>query len=654
MMPDDSFPHPQSASRNNRAGGIRLLPPETVNRIAAGEVVERPAAAIKELVENALDAGARHVTITAEEGGRSVFRVADDGCGMDETELSLAVERHATSKLSADENGRVDLLNISTLGFRGEALPSIGSVSRMTLLSRSESSDDAFELSMDAGRKTEPKPAPWTGLTPHGTVITVEDLFYATPARLKFMKSSRSEALAISDTCRRLAMSRADVGFELTQNGRSVFRLKAERGTPEEARLARLGAIMGRDFRENAMQIDAEKEGVRISGFAGLPTLNRGNAQHQYLFVNGRPVKDKLLTGVIRAAYQDFLARDRHPMAALIVDLDPEAVDVNVHPAKTEVRFRDSGLVRGLLIGALRHALADAGHRASTTVAGAALNKAQIEEERKGPSLWQASSFHADYQPRHVSPAQANTLNSFERSFAAPQTPSGFSETSLSPQPSYSPPPQSDEPYSVRVEADRAAPETEVLPLGLAKAQLHETYVIAQTKDGIVIVDQHAAHERLVYERMKADMAENGIRRQALLIPEIVELSEDEAERVLTRSEELLELGLEIEPFGGGAICVRATPVLFGNMNVHGLLQDLADDFAEYDAGLSLKERFEDVMGNMACRGSVRAGRRLTGEEMNALLRQMEATPYSGQCNHGRPTYVELKLADIERLFGRR
>ena len=649
MMPDDSFPHPQSASRNNRAGGIRLLPPETVNRIAAGEVVERPAAAIKELVENALDAGARHITIEAEEGGRSVFRVTDDGCGMDEAELSLAVERHATSKLSADENGRVDLLNISTLGFRGEALPSIGSVSRMTLLSRSESSDDAFELSVDAGRKSEPKPAPWTGLTPHGTTITVEDLFYATPARLKFMKSSRSEALAISDTCRRLAMSRADVGFELTQNGRSVFRLKAERGTPEEARLARLGAIMGRDFRENAMQIDAEKEGVRISGFAGLPTLNRGNAQHQYLFVNGRPVKDKLLTGVIRAAYQDFLARDRHPMAALFVDLDPEAVDVNVHPAKTEVRFRDSGLVRGLLIGALRHALADAGHRASTTVAGAALNKAQIEEERKGPSLWQASSFHADYQPRPVTPSQINSLNTFERSFAEPQAPAGFSEA-----PAPTPQPSSGEPYSVRVEADTSAPQTEALPLGLAKAQLHETYVIAQTKDGIVIVDQHAAHERLVYERMKADMAETGVRRQALLIPEIVELSEDEAERVLTRSEELLELGLEIEPFGGGAICVRATPALFGNMNVHGLLQDLADDFAEYDAGLSLKERFEDVMGNMACRGSVRAGRRLTGEEMNALLRQMEATPYSGQCNHGRPTYVELKLADIERLFGRR
>lgn len=651
-MPDDSFPHTDHRARANRAGGIRLLPPEAVNRIAAGEVVERPAAAIKELVENALDAGARHISIEAENGGRTLFRVSDDGCGMDADELTLAVERHATSKLSSDSDGRVDLLNISTLGFRGEALPSIGSVARMSIRSRSESQDEAFEINVEAGRKGDPKPAPWTGLTPHGTVVTVEDLFYATPARLKFMKSERAEALAISDTCRRLAMSRADVGFELTQNGRSVFRLKAETGSPEDARLKRLGAIMGREFRENAMAIEAEKEGVRISGFAGLPTLNRGNSQHQYLFVNGRPVKDKLLVGVIRAAYQDFLARDRHPMAALFVDLDAEAVDVNVHPAKTEVRFRDAGLVRGLLIGSLRHALADAGHRASTTVAGAALNKAQIEPQQASPSLWRASSFYAEPSSRPSpmpAPQNEGGADLHPDAFGRPEYNrpeyrlSGFAEA-----------PSNQEPYSVRMEADTAAPEVEELPLGLAKAQLHETYVIAQTKDGIVIVDQHAAHERLVYERMKADMAQSGVKRQALLIPEVVELSEDEAGRVLSRAEELLQLGLEIEPFGGGAVCVRATPALFGNMNVQALLQDLADDFAEYEEGLSLKERFEDVMGNMACRGSVRSGRRLTGEEMNALLRQMEATPYSGQCNHGRPTYVELKLSDIERLFGRR
>ncbi|MAP95357.1 MAG: DNA mismatch repair endonuclease MutL [Ponticaulis sp.] len=647
-MADDSF----SPSRANRAGGIRLLPPEAVNRIAAGEVVERPAAAIKELVENALDAGARHIIIEANDGGRDYFRVSDDGCGMDSDELALAVERHATSKLSSDAEGRVDLLNISTLGFRGEALPSIGSVARMTLLSRSETRDDAFELSVDAGRKSEAKPAAWSSLSPHGTVITVEDLFYATPARLKFLKTGRSEAMSVSDVCRRLAMSRADVGFELIQNGRAVFRLKAEPGSPEEARLARLGAIMGKDFRDNAMEINAEKEGVHITGFAGLPTLNRGNSQHQYLFVNGRPVKDKLLTGVIRAAYQDFLARDRHPMAALFVDLDPEAVDVNVHPAKTEVRFRDAGLVRGLLIGSLRHALADAGHRASTTVSGAALNKVNIEAPR--PSLWQASSFYREPTPAAPRPAslQPDTLAALNGGFSeAPAEAPVYRSDDTVQAPAA---PVSSEPYSVRVEADQSAPAVEGLPLGLAKAQLHGTYVIAQTRDGIVIVDQHAAHERLVYERMKADMAANGVRRQALLIPEVVELTEDESARVLARSEELLELGLEIEPFGGGAICVRATPALFGNMNVHGLLQDLADDFVEYDAGLSLRERFEEVMGNMACRGSVRAGRRLTGEEMNALLRQMEATPYSGQCNHGRPTYVELKLADIERLFGRR
>ncbi len=651
-MPDDSF----SSSRSNRAGGIRLLPPEAVNRIAAGEVVERPAAAIKELVENALDAGARHIIIDAENGGRTLFRVSDDGCGMDPDELTLAVERHATSKLASDADGRVDLLNISTLGFRGEALPSIGSVARMHIKSRSEGLDEAFEISVDAGVKRPPKPCAWTGLTPHGTVVEVQDLFYATPARLKFMKGDRSETMAISDTCRRLAMSRADVGFELTQNGRSVFRLKAETGTPDEARLKRLGAIMGRDFRENALQIDAEKEGVRISGFAGLPTLNRGNAQHQYLFVNGRPVKDRLLVGVIRAAYQDFLARDRHPMAALFVDLDPEAVDVNVHPAKTEVRFRDAGLVRGLLIGALRHALADAGHRASTTVSGAALHKAQAEPASQGPGLWRASSFHAEPSYRPVAALPRSPIHDAHPD--AFNTPAGFAEAP--PATGYEPgrgsgfSDTSSEPYSVRMEKTGDAPDIEALPLGHAKAQLHETYVIAQTRDGIVIVDQHAAHERLVYERMKADMAQAGVRRQALLIPEIVELTEDEAGRVLARSEELMDLGLEIEPFGGGAICVRATPALFGTMNVEGLLKDLADDFAEYEEGLSLRERFEEVMGNMACRGSVRAGRRLTGEEMNALLRQMEATPYSGQCNHGRPTYVELKLADIERLFGRR
>lgn len=617
---------------------IRQLPPDAVNRIAAGEVIERPAAAIKELVENALDAGARSVSITIENGGLKRLIVEDDGCGMSGEELGLALERHATSKLSPGADGQIDLLNIHTMGFRGEALPSIGSVSRMTLTSRA-AGEDAAELFVEAGRIEGPKPAAFAGRGLTGTRIEVRDLFHATPARLKFMKSERSETLAITDALKRLAMARADVAFSLESNGRTIFRYSAHPDT-EDGRLQRLGAIMGREFRENALAVEAEREGVRLSGFAGLPTLNRGNAQRQYLFVNGRPVKDRMLNGVIRAAYQDFLARDRHPMAALFVDLDPEYVDVNVHPAKTEVRFRDAGNVRGLIIGALRHTLAAAGHRASTTVAAAALGKAQAEPVQA--DVFRPSTLWADRQN------------------SRPTMPSSLPETTgfmAQPAPAYgsgAPMEQAAGGHtSARVEPEPSAPSLD-FPLGVARAQLHETYVVAQTEDGIVIVDQHAAHERLVYEDMKRQMEIGGVKRQALLIPDVVELTEDEAARILERTDELAQLGLELEPFGKGAVCVRATPALFGEMDVAGLVQDLADDFAEYEAGLALKERFEEVMGNMACRGSVRAGRRLNAEEMNALLRQMEATPHSGQCNHGRPTYVELKLADIERLFGRR
>lgn len=631
---------PDSASLPTRPV-IRQLPPDAVNRIAAGEVIERPAAAIKELVENALDAGARSIRVTIEGGGLKRLIVEDDGCGMSGTDMRLALERHATSKLSPGEDGRIDLLNIHTMGFRGEALPSIGSVSRMTLTSRA-AGEDAAELFVEAGRIEGPKPAAFTGASLTGTRIEVRDLFHATPARLKFMKSERSETLAITDALKRLAMARADVALSLESNGRNVFRYAANPDS-DEGRLQRLGAIMGREFRENALAVEADREGVRLSGFAGLPTLNRGNAQRQYLFVNGRPVKDRMLNGVIRAAYQDFLARDRHPMAALFVDLDPEYVDVNVHPAKTEVRFRDAGNVRGLIIGALRHTLAAAGHRASTTVAAAALGKVQAEPLQA--DVFRRSTLWAEPQPSSVRPAP----------FSAPPVPDQI----VADAPAYSgvhapSSPTYDGSPSARFEAEPTNSAPVDYPLGVARAQLHETYVVAQTEDGIVIVDQHAAHERLVYEDMKRQMAEGGVKRQALLIPDIVELTEDEAGRLLERAEELSDLGLEIEPFGVGAICVRATPALFGEMDVAGLIQDLADDFAEYNAGLALKERFEEVMGNMACRGSVRAGRRLNGEEMNALLRQMEATPHSGQCNHGRPTYVELKLADIERLFGRR
>ncbi|MFN3913258.1 DNA mismatch repair endonuclease MutL [Hyphomonas sp.] len=602
---------------------ILRLPPEVVNRIAAGEVVERPAAAVKELVENALDAGARSISVGIEEGGLKRITVEDDGCGLSAGDLAVALERHATSKLVPDSDGRVDLLNIHTMGFRGEALPSIASVSRMRIVSRA-AGEAAAEIYSEAGRIEGPKPAAFTGRGETGTRIDVADLFHATPARLKFMRGERAEALAVTDVVKRLAMANAGVAFTLENNGRNVLRYPAE--TDDEAgRLARLGAIMGREFSDNAIAIDADRDGARLLGFAGLPTLNRGNAQMQFLFVNGRPVKDRMLTGVVRAAYQDFLARDRHPLLALFVELDAEEVDVNVHPAKTEVRFRDAAAIRGLMIGALRHSLAGAGHRASTTVAGFALGRARTEEPVAG-LLWQAPAPHGH---RPVSLLRG-VSDGARATFAHEAGP------------------------SARVEAEPAAPQAAGFPLGAARAQLHETYIIAQTADGIVIVDQHAAHERLVYEAMKRQMAAGGVRRQALLIPDIVEMSEDEAARILERSGELGALGLEVEAFGPGAVCVRATPALFGEMDAAGLLRDLADDFAEYGAGLALKERFEDVMGNMACRSSVRAGRRLTGDEMNALLREMEATPHSGQCNHGRPTYVELKLSDIEKLFGRR
>ena len=619
---------------------IRRLPPETVNRIAAGEVVERPASVIKELVENAVDAGATQIDIRYEDGGRTVITVTDDGKGMNREELSLAIERHATSKLAPNEAGEFDLLNIGTMGFRGEALPSIGSVSRLTLTSQTLGDDSAWELSVNGGDLVPPKPAPRVGL--HGTRIDVRDLFYATPARLKFLKSERSEALAISDIVKRLAMANPSVGITLSSGTRTTLKVARQNGD-QEGRLARLASILGRDFGDNALAIDAEREGVHLTGFAGLPTYSRGNAQHQFLFVNGRPVRDKLLHGAVRGAYQDFLARDRYPVVALYVDLPMTHVDVNVHPAKTEVRFRDPALVRGLIVSALRHALAAAGHRASTTVSDYALGKIQAEQPQY--------AFQQNYNRPHGSapyrhdPALQPLVDG-----VAPNT-YGFSAKVEEQGEVYD--------FNPAHPAETPPPDFTAHPLGAARAQLHETYVVAQTQDGIVIVDQHAAHERLVYERMKESMQRQkeggkGVARQTMLIPDIVDLGEADAARVLARTDELAEMGLVIEPFGAGAVCVRETPAMLGEMNAQGLLRDLADDLAEYDEALSLKEKFEHVCGTMACHGSVRAGRRLNGAEMNALLRQMEDTPHSGQCNHGRPTYVELKLADIERLFGRR
>lgn len=607
------------------AGRIRRLSEGTINRIAAGEVVERPASAVKELVENALDAGARHVEIVIGGGGRDLIRVSDDGIGMNAEELALAVERHATSKLRLDEAGLEDLHDIATLGFRGEALPSIGAVARLSILSRPEEAESAFRISVEGGRTGPVEPAAGR----QGTQIEVRDLFYATPARLKFMKSERAETLAVSDVVKRLAMAHPEVGFTLTSGDRNMLRLDPEL-PGEGGRLTRLGAIMGRDFEANALAIDAMREGIALTGFAGLPTYNRGTAQLQFLFVNGRPVRDKLIVGAVRGAYADFLARDRHPAVALFVELDPRDVDVNVHPAKAEVRFRDAGLVRGLIVGALKRALAEAGHRASTTVAGAALGA--VRPEMTAPAGASA------YAPRW--PA------------AGPARQSGLAEEAGSWQGAFA----DLGGHAARVESapEPAADNAPGLPLGVARGQLHETYVIAQTADGIVIVDQHAAHERLVYERMKKAMAAAGVARQLLLIPEVVDLDEAEAERLVARIPELAELGFVIEGFGPGAVVVREVPALFGKLDVGGLVRDLADDLSELDEALSLKERLEEVCGTIACHGSVRAGRRLTAEEMNALLREMEATPHSGQCNHGRPTYVELKLSDIERLFGRR
>jgi DNA mismatch repair protein MutL len=627
---------------------IRRLPPETVNRIAAGEVVERPASAVKELVENALDAGARRVEIQADGGGLSRILIADDGKGIPRDELPLAIERHATSKLEADDAGDVDLLRISTLGFRGEALPSIGSVARLTISSRSRDARDAFAVTVEGGDQRPVAPAAFPG--PHGARVEVRDLFYATPARLKFMKSERAEAMAISEEIRRQAMAHEDVAFTLDLDGKSVLRLPAEH--PGDAgRLKRLAALLGRDFEANALLIDQSRDGVRLSGYAGLPTYSRGNAQHQYLFVNGRPVRDRLLQGALRGAYADFLARDRHPAAALFIDIDPLMVDVNVHPAKAEVRFRDPSLVRGLIVGALRHALAAAGHRASTTVAADALSGFRAHEgvaPGVGHGVWGVgesgggASGYSGWQAWAAPATQtAQLIPGLNERSARVET--DFTSTPYTPYPT----PQAPSPH---------APPVDLIdyPLGAARAQLHGTYIVAQTRDGLVVVDQHAAHERLVYERMKAQMAKGAVARQALLTPEVVELDPAEAERVVARADELAELGLVIEPFGGGAVLVRETPALLGETDVQGLIRDIADDLSEHGAALALSERLGEVCGTMACHGSVRAGRVLSAPEMNALLRQMEATPHSGQCNHGRPTYVELKLNDLERLFGRR
>ncbi|TDP47766.1 DNA mismatch repair protein MutL [Zavarzinia compransoris] len=602
---------------------IRLLSESTVNRIAAGEVVERPASAVKELVENAIDAGASRIDVVVEGGGRALIRVADDGFGMSAGELALAIERHATSKLPDD-----DLDAISSFGFRGEALPSIGAVARLDIASRARGAAEGWMIRVEGGLKHPLEPAAIAA----GTRVEVHDLFYATPARLKFLKSEQAEYQAIADVMRRLALAHPAIGFSLADGARVALRFPPETTLdPLDARRNRIAAVIGRDFADNALAIAAEREGVRLEGFASLPTYARATAAHQYLFVNGRPVKDKLLTGAVRGAYADFLARDRHPAIALYLTIDGRQVDVNVHPAKAEVRFRDPGLVRGLIVGALRHALGEAGHRASTTVAGAALGSFRPAEL---PSLPARSPGFAFAAPPRPNLAERSAAYAFQ---APPDATPGVAAM---------PSPQA---------PAAAADEGLDRPLGVPRGQLHLTYIVAETRNGLVLVDQHAAHERLVYERMKkAIESEGGVKRQALLIPEVVDLDGDGAARIAAKADDLAELGLVVEAFGHGAVVVREVPALLGRADVPGLVRDLADEIAELGDGFALREKLAEVCGTLACHSAVRAGRRLTYPEMDALLREMEATPHSGQCNHGRPTYVELKLPDIERLFGRR
>lgn len=616
---------------------IARLPPDAVNQIAAGEVIERPAAAVKELVENALDAGATSIRILAEEGGISRLLVEDDGSGMARDQLSLAVERHATSKLAPDGNGHLDLLNIVTMGFRGEALPSIGAIARLAITSRTKEADQAWTLRVEGGVLDGPMPAPWPN-NRSGTRVEVRDLFFATPARLNFMKSARSESLAISDIVKRLALSRPDVAFTLGLDGRTALKVVPEGSDAASQRSARVAAILGRDAAADALVIDTERAEVRLTGLAGLPTAARGDARHQHLFVNGRPVKDPLLKGAARAAYQDVLARDRHPVLALFLEMDPKLVDVNVHPAKTEVRFRDPGLVRGLVIGALRHALGSSGIRSPQALGQATLGALGAQTGFGMP--WSRGAGASPYRPNPL-PYQP-AAGAIEAGREAGSLLAGFAE------------PMARTSFEAPTDLEVPVVDETSYPLGAAKAQLHATYVIAETADGFVIVDQHAAHERLTLERMKAAMEGQGIARQPSLIPDIIEMEETDCERLLARAEEFSRFGLGIESFGRGAIAVTETPAILGKVNTHKLLQDLADDLAAYDEGLSLKERIDEVLATMACHGSVRAGRQLSGDEMNFLLREMERTPRSGQCNHGRPTFVKLSLSDIERLFGRK
>ncbi|HEU0117172.1 MAG TPA: DNA mismatch repair endonuclease MutL [Alphaproteobacteria bacterium] len=605
---------------------IRRLPESLINRIAAGEVVERPAAAIKELVENALDAGATRIEVAVRNGGQALIRVVDNGRGMSREELLLAVERHATSKLPDD-----DLWNIQSFGFRGEALPSIGSVSRLSLTSRAKGSDDAWQLLVDGGEINEPKPASCA----EGSQVEVRDLFFATPARLKFLKTVRTENDYAREVVEKLAMAYPHVDFSWQEDEKRPIRFAAQNQaslSEDETLRERLANVIGEDFIENAVPVMASREGVSLSGFAGLPTHHRPTARGQYLFVNNRPVRDKVLLSAVRGAYGDVLPSGRYPMLVLFLDVPPREVDVNVHPTKAEVRFRDSALVRGLIVTGIRRALEEAGQYTTSTLAPQALHMLRPESMPSMPSYPTGfSDSHAGQAPLDWSGMSSGSAAHAVASQLLP-----------------------DAAPLARPAGVIAEMPARIGRLGAAVAQVHGTFIVSQTEDSVIIVDQHAAHERIVYERMKHSLETNGIKRQILLIPEVVEFEEASGARLVARADQLAELGLVIEAFGPGAVLVREIPALLGKTDVKTLLKDLADEFAEYDDAHSLKDRLEAVCSTMACHGSVRAGRALNADEMNALLRQMEGTANSGQCNHGRPTYVELKRTDLEKLFDRR
>ena len=608
---------------------IRLLPNDLINKIAAGEVIERPASAVKELVENSIDAGATKIEIIMRNGGRTFISVTDNGCGMSKRDLVLAVERHATSKLPTD-----NLDSISTLGFRGEALPSIGAVSRLTIKTRSKDMDTGWSINVTGGDIEAVVPSSLK----IGTQVEIRDLFYATPARLKFLKTDRTETGRTIEVIRRIAMVNPNISFTLNDGTRTNIRFNGAQGNLPNIQLSRIGEVLGRDFEENSLLIEAEREGFILTGYAGLPTLNKRTSSHQFLFVNGRPVQDKLLYGAVRAAYSDFLAYDRHPFVVLFLNAPGSTLDVNVHPAKSEVRFQEPGLVRGLIIGALKKALVEAGYQTSSTTSNAALgilNKSIFNISSTG-----VRSSGQSYKTRE--PSQNNYLPS---SFADSEIAYGHLDLNSGPMA------RTDSPSH---QSSESLNEIASFPLGAAQAQLHKNYIVAQTNDGLVIVDQHAAHERLVYEKMKMHLKEGGIKRQALLIPEVIDLENIKIQRILELKDDFARLGLILEKFGEGAILVREIPSILGDINVKNLIIDIVDELEEFGSSTVLEDKLGHICGTIACHSSVRSGRTLRVEEMNALLREMEATPHSGQCNHGRPTYVELKLSDIEKLFGRR